>query len=542
MPDASGGAPQLAPDTQREETHDADKTIQAKSNSGDQPLRLHFKPDDTLGHTHEHDRHEPANGSDGHGSIGHVISSLSTQAFRPHDSTPATRTGPPRSLSFAHGFPVSPSMASRTPALSYFSNAPGGGDLSTEPSVFADLDADYSFTSNKEDQEFRGALEYRDQNERKGRKRQKERETSDGDTWNIKRWFQESPKEEKPGFDFTTSQSAVTSPNEVEEEARPEASTSFFTRRPPRRRESTANSSTPTSPTITGKGARRAQSMPRPSGSESPKEDKEKSLSLHRSTTEHNAPSDSPKTPSAANAKWSRLRALLPHLVQQHDGGGEAIDPGPSAVTSPTVNITDELITGGLSTLMLRLWFERDQKGHRRVPVLLHRLRIRVSDSLHPMHRQGSVFRIECEYANGAARWVVYRELRDFLSLHAHYAVTNMYSQNVDKMPEFPKTSLPYFKFLAKDGKDGRDAKDGKDAKADSDDKDKDGKAATDGKEGKEEGDHHVRKGDHHYFKRNDQHDKKKLSRSDFAKMQREALENYLIELIRAVVRFVDPF
>jgi phospholipase D1/2 len=32
---------------------------------------------------------------------------------------------------------------------------------------------------------------------------------------------------------------------------------------------------------------------------------------------------------------------------------------------------------------MLKLWFERDENGHRRIPILLHRLRIRVSDSLH---------------------------------------------------------------------------------------------------------------------------------------------------------------
>ncbi|EIN11850.1 HSP70-domain-containing protein, partial [Punctularia strigosozonata HHB-11173 SS5] len=33
-------------------------------------------------------------------------------------------------------------------------------------------------------------------------------------------------------------------------------------------------------------------------------------------------------------------------------------------------NITDELMAGGLSTIMLKLWFERDEKGQRRVPGL----------------------------------------------------------------------------------------------------------------------------------------------------------------------------
>lgn len=181
----------------------------------------------------------------------------------------------------------------------------------------------------------------------------------------------------------------------------------------------------------------------------------------------------------AASAKWNKLRSLLPSVIR----AGQPGIPAPhSVVTSHEVNITDELITGGLSTLMLRLWFEHDEKGHRRIPILLHRLRIRISDSLHPMQAHKAVFRIECEYANGAVRWVVYRQLRDFLSLHAHYAVSNAFKSRKDVLPEFPRTSLPYFKFLKK-----------------------------------ESSERHVRQ-------------------TDFARLQREALEDYLLKLIRAVM------
>ncbi|ESK89222.1 spo14 [Moniliophthora roreri MCA 2997] len=198
---------------------------------------------------------------------------------------------------------------------------------------------------------------------------------------------------------------------------------------------------------------------------------------LKRAQSEPQSPSSEHQKTS--KAKWSRLRSLIPQVASQNK------EPrGPSAVTSHAVNITDELIAGGLSTLMLRLWFERDEKGHRRIPILLHRLRIRVSDSLHPLQGHKSVFRIECEYANGAARWVVYRQLRDFVSLHAHYAVSNAYNRNVQDLPEFPKTSLPYFKFLIK--------------------------------EGREKG--------------------TEVGHADFARLQREALENYLLDLIRVVM------
>ncbi|KAF8509648.1 phospholipase D [Hysterangium stoloniferum] len=183
-----------------------------------------------------------------------------------------------------------------------------------------------------------------------------------------------------------------------------------------------------------------------------------------------------------AGPRWARLKSLLPQIIG--NGHNEQALPS-SSVAGKAVNITDELIAGGLSSLILRMWFERDENGARRIPVLLHRLRIRVSDSLHPLHGTKTVFRIECEYANGAARWVVYRQLRDLISLHAHYRVSNVYNRNVDALPEFPRTSLPYFNFLKKQNRESGRAEPG---------------------------------------------------RSEFAQLQRQAIENYLIGLVRAVM------
>jgi phospholipase D1/2 len=257
--------------------------------------------------------------------------------------------------------------------------------------VSADTTDDTGFSPRST---FRGVLEHGTPDiDRKGKKR--ERGSEDRDSWNPMRWFYESPKEEEaPGFEF--------GPRTKDDKAKgePGEETLSHDKGTPTREDST--------PTSRKSVLRRAFSVPH-----------------------------TPEESKIGRVKWSRLRSLIPNMVH-HD---TPVTPGPSVAHS--VNITDELITGGLSTLMLRLWFERDEKGQRRVPVLLHRLRIRVSDSLHPMHDQKSVFRIECEYANGAARWVVYRQLRDFISLHAHYAVANVYNRSVqvDKMPEFPRTS-----------------------------------------------------------------------------------------------------
>ena len=137
--------------------------------------------------------------------------------------------------------------------------------------------------------------------------------------------------------------------------------------------------------------------------------------------------------------KWGWLRPLPDVIAQSHSQTSPA--GGSSALARGGVNVTDELTTGGLATLMLKLWFERDEKGHRRVPILLHRLRIRISDGLHPLDGNKAVFGIECEYPNGGARWVIYRELKEFISLHTHYALSNAYNRNIEALPEFPKTS-----------------------------------------------------------------------------------------------------
>lgn len=263
------------------------------------------------------------------------------------NDTPATRTGPPRSVSF---------ITAASPAFVTHSADP---ELS-----------------------FRGALEYPSPN--KGKTRIDKRRSSTEESWNPKRWFHEPPKD-------------------LQESGLSADETFPTTRAAPRR-----------------------------------------TFSAPHSPTER--PSHKEKHTSRGREKWAKLRSLLPYILYSN----QPILPDPSVVTSPAVNITDELITGGLSMLMLRLWFERDEKGHRRVPVLFHRLRIRVSDSLHPLQQHKSVFRIECEYANGAARWVIYRELRDFISLHTHYTVSSVYKRTKEEFPEFPMTStsltsIPYF-------------------------------------------------------------------------------------------------
>ncbi|KAL1715411.1 hypothetical protein EV715DRAFT_256257 [Schizophyllum commune] len=328
-------------------------------------------------------------------------------------STPSTRTGPPRSLSFAYS-------PGQTPAASRSNSKHENGDfmMTTEHGE--------AFPFNTSD--FRSALESRWKDDRKGKKRDSK---IIDEPWNPMRWFQESPREEKQGFEFSGADTPSQGPNTTDGHEGP----------------STGAPPTPVTAPRVPSHLRRVSSVP----------------------------DSSPRTSRAGHAKWKRLRSLIPHVVDKAQPAS-----GQIAVAPQAVNITDELMTGGLSALMLALWFERNDKGQRRIPILFHRLRIRVSDSIHPLHGHKSVFRIECEYANGAARWVVYRQLRDFISLHGSYQLSHIYNRDIQNLPEFPRTSLPYFKFLRKEGND--------------------------------------------------------ISQADFARLQREALESYLVELIRAVM------
>lgn len=344
----------------------------------------------------------------------------SSQLPRLAANTPSARTGPPRSISYQ--YPVSGSH----PTSRANSDDEQDGRLEIHlPSPTAEEweDVDYVGEFAPARSPFRGALEYSDPEQREKErevveKRNKRRESASyfPDILNPSKWTSESPREN---------------------DARP----SIF-RRDSRHQGEETNSPTPGTPVIGS-----------PPGSPVIESDETRHIRMDSTQTPISSAA-SPRLGSTGRSKslphfkqdgrpntaprWNRLRSLIPSIANQARQTVPA-----SAVVPPSVNITDELITGGLSAVMLRLWIERDEKGHRRVPILFHRLRIRVSDSLHPLHGQKAVFRIECEYANGAARWVVYRQLREFISLHTHYTISNAYNRNVETLPDFPRAGTP---------------------------------------------------------------------------------------------------
>ncbi|ORX40300.1 hypothetical protein BD324DRAFT_641172 [Kockovaella imperatae] len=158
-----------------------------------------------------------------------------------------------------------------------------------------------------------------------------------------------------------------------------------------------------------------------------------------------------------AQKRWSMLRARV--LPSRHNSNGPTPGPGKvSALSTTAINtlpVTTELFAGQLPVMMLKTWIDRDEDGRRAVPVLLGNMRFRVGDSVGVgagKETGKEMFKVECEYGDGAVKWVIYRELRDFLSLHANYKAANfgtsvggLRSSRRVEIPEFPKMSIPYF-------------------------------------------------------------------------------------------------
>jgi phospholipase D1/2 len=116
----------------------------------------------------------------------------------------------------------------------------------------------------------------------------------------------------------------------------------------------------------------------------------------------------------AAQKRWGMLRSrVLPS--KQRSANGSVPTPGPGKVSAlaPTaiasVPVTMELLAGQLPVMILKTWIDRDEDGHRAVPVHLGSLRFRVGDSVGvKAGRQTGkeMFKLECEYGDGAVKWV----------------------------------------------------------------------------------------------------------------------------------------
>ena len=165
----------------------------------------------------------------------------------------------------------------------------------------------------------------------------------------------------------------------------------------------------------------------------------------------------SERTASLSAAKWRQIKAGLKMIGRQRKAENQ-IDHAKSA------ELLAELTAGVPAALMLASMFQRDEHGHRRIPILLEQLKVKLTDSKTLDTKSADrhmLFRIEIEYGNGSTRmkWVINRTLRDFTNLHAKYKFQisakkyiKLRGDDRAKLPRFPRSAFPFLRGLRDTG------------------------------------------------------------------------------------------
>ncbi|KAI9768853.1 MAG: Phospholipase D1 [Geoglossum simile] len=155
------------------------------------------------------------------------------------------------------------------------------------------------------------------------------------------------------------------------------------------------------------------------------------------------------RSSSVSAAKWRALKAGL-KMMAPRKRDESRVDRVKSA------ELLAELTAGAPAALMLASMFQRDEHGNKRIPILLEQLKVSITDSKSVDKRYSSrhmLLRIELEYGSGLTRmkWVIHRELRDFINLHSKYKAQDVSNSLLgeqppqQKLPHYPRIAIPYY-------------------------------------------------------------------------------------------------
>jgi len=206
----------------------------------------------------------------------------------------------------------------------------------------------------------------------------------------------------------------------------------------------------------------------------------------------------SERTSSLSVQKWKSIKASL-RLLGTRAKAERQVDHAKSA------ELMAELLAGAPAALFLASMFQRDEHGHKRIPILLEQLKVSITDT-EIGDKEGerhTALRVELEYGSGLTRmkWVIYRSVRDFANLHLKFKLQEKQStfaigsskpkpgkkdvkekmkektgkdsdkeDNTPKLPRFPRSVLPYLRGLRGYGMlDDEDEEEREDADAEGD-------------------------------------------------------------------------
>lgn len=183
-----------------------------------------------------------------------------------------------------------------------------------------------------------------------------------------------------------------------------------------------------------------------------------------RRSTDGERPSYMPNYKDSA-AKWRAIKTGI-RMIGRKQKEESKIDKQKSA------ELVAELSAATPAAMILASMFQRDEHGHRRIPILLEQLKVQITDSTHSQKGAGraqTTFRLELEYGSGLTRmkWVVHREFRDFFNLHSRYRLADVSGTSFTgrgeghKLPKFPRSTIPYLRGVRGLGSDDESGDEG---------------------------------------------------------------------------------
>ncbi|KAH7383925.1 hypothetical protein BKA66DRAFT_88802 [Pyrenochaeta sp. MPI-SDFR-AT-0127] len=156
----------------------------------------------------------------------------------------------------------------------------------------------------------------------------------------------------------------------------------------------------------------------------------------------------SERTSSLSAQKWKSIKNSL-KLLGNRAKQERQVDHAKSA------ELMAELLAGAPAALFLASMFQRDEHGHKRIPVLLEQLKVTITDTDKNKDKDGdrhTALRVELEYGSGMTRmkWVVYRTVTDFANLHLKFKI----QEKQDAFRSRPANRVRELKDKVKEGED----------------------------------------------------------------------------------------
>lgn len=149
--------------------------------------------------------------------------------------------------------------------------------------------------------------------------------------------------------------------------------------------------------------------------------------------------------------RWKQVKNTLGLLRHRR---GERID------YLKSTELMGELRAGAPAVVMFASMLQRDEHGHKKIPVLLEQVRVNIADSVvRGDSERHTLFTIHLEYGNGPNRmiWKVKKSMGDILRMHFKYkgSVTTARLKRPGgragpKQPKFPYKAFPYLRNIKK--------------------------------------------------------------------------------------------